>query len=270
MCSKTAIVLLTTCLSVFAFARQGASERSTDAQTFLAAQNLSDGGHHDEARARFRQYKQDHPQDLLVPLRMGYDYLLDSRPRTGQQAHADYLTALGFVSDAIRTFEKNGNTCVGTDIQGISNGTIDCNYVGAGLYSLREALILKNETKHIHEMDDDRHLRAYAGWSGSPQSKFLLGVHEYEESIIRYKGIRIAPFIAVFERTTIDQNDGLNLIASSLTKETVFSDDGWFYVLKLEIDRRPGYERFAKDPRYSIDAIKKRLRAKYPDNGILK
>jgi hypothetical protein len=265
MFRKAKVFLLAVCVSAPAFGSQGASAQSGDVSVFLEGVRLSYNGQHEEAQAKFGEYERNHHDDLLVPLRSGMNQLFDVR--SSKMSKDEYHELLGDISNAIILLETK--KCVDTDLQGIAGGTLDCDYVGAALYSFRAALRMKNErwywvinNRKMLRADDDQFFY-YAKRSKSRQALFLIGVHEYELCQSVLGSVTGDPH---------DCKEALATINRSLDDESPFADDIWFYVLRLEFrdlksqkDDGGGY--FEKDHPWA--AIVARLYPKYPRNRLL-
>lgn len=266
----TTSLLLAACLSAPALSVQPrpSAVRTPDEMLFLDAVALSYNGQHDAARKEFEEYQRRHPDDLLVPIRLVEDQLFDVNLKPDA---ATYDRLLGIVDAAIGTYVSK--QCSGTDLRGIGNGALDCDYAGAALYSFRVALRIKRDGKFANWSEngaDDKQFRTLAERSfaetGSCQAEFLLGVHEYEASgatvwhlpaawLLRKKGI------------PVDQEHAIRMIQAALGDKSPFADDVWFYVLWVEIKNKPGADEFAK--KFSEAAIVTRLYPKYPHNRLL-
>ncbi|HUC31244.1 MAG TPA: hypothetical protein VMR99_00970 [Candidatus Paceibacterota bacterium] len=255
--------ILAVCFSASAPGQQITSDTSSEVQAFQHAAWLSYDGKHDDTRTEFAKYKQSHPDDLLSTVRLSYDYLFDTRSK---MSRAEYHDLLHKVNDAIALFELK--KCAGTDLAGIAGNTLDCDYLGAALYSFRMALQMKNEKfywgiMHLTALQaDDDHFFLYARRSdnaGILQSRFLLGVHEYELS---------QSGIGSHTRDPHDRADALALIRASLLGTSPFADDQWFFVLDFENKNPNDVPACFKD--YPRDAVIARLHSEYPDNGMTK
>ena len=259
MCSKATIFLLAVCLSAPVFGSQSVAEHLSDTQLFRTAVVLSYDGNHNAAREKFDEYRKSHPDDLLVPIRVFYDHLFDVH--ASKMDKDEYQRLLHEADVAIALFESK--KCAGTDLAGIAGDTLDCDYVGAALYSFRAVLRVKNESA-IWKLKNSKVLRAddnsfffYARRSRSLQAQFLLGVHEYEISQ------SILGFITGDPR---DRDEALKTIGRSLASRSPFADDVWFYVLRLELKNQDGAQFFIKDhPPAAIIAM---LQPKYPHNRM--
>lgn len=259
MFPKALIVMLVACFLAPASISEVGPEHSPDVTVFLQAVTLSYDGQHDAARAKFGEYRERHPEDLLVPIRVFYDHLFDVR--LSKMDKGEYQDLLHQVNDAITLFEAKG--CAGTDLTGIAGDTLDCDYIGAALYSFRAVLRIKNESalwkfqnRNLLRADDDEFF-LYAKRSKSLQSQFLLGVHEYELS---------QSLIGSFIRDPHDRDHGLRTIEGSLASMSPFADDGWFYVLRIELKNQDGAALLIKD--HPPAAIIARLQPKYPHNRM--
>ena len=242
-------------IPVAAFGFQDAPKQSGDVYAFLNAVALSYNNYHPQAREEFQKYKQHHPDDLLSRLRMLYDRTSEVHFKDMDQTR--YKDLLLEVDEAIDLFEINA--CVGTDLAGIAENTIDCDYIGAALYSFRVALLAGNESwrwKVVHRKvlraDDDKFFY-HAKRSKSLQAQFLLGVHENELSKSVLGGVTNDPN---------DRHEALKLIRNSMKDGSPFADDIWFYVLRQEIDDPAVARSFPEVPPAVIIA---RLQAKYPN-----
>ena len=242
-------------IPVAAFGFQDAPKQSGDVYAFLNAVALSYNNYHPQAREEFQKYKQAHPNDLLSRLRMLYDRTSDVHFKDMDQTN--YKDLLVDVDDAIGIFEAKA--CAGIDLAGIAENTLDCDYVGAALYSFRVALLVGNEGyvwkfKHrkVLRADDDKFFY-HAKRSKSLQAQFLLGVHENELSKSALGGVTKDPN---------DRHEGLEIIRRSMKDGSPFADDIWFYVLRQEIDDPAVAKSF---PEASPIAIITRLQAKYPN-----
>ena len=145
---KFNIFLLAACLLTPACGSQRASKQSSDAQLFLRAVALSYDGGHNEARRLFEQYRQGHPNDLLVPMRVGYDHLFDVH--AAKMSKEEYRDLLGKEDAAIALFEKKqieNRPCGGTDLAGIAGDALDCDSVGAALYSFRAVFASRTKAR---------------------------------------------------------------------------------------------------------------------------
>lgn len=239
-----------------------------DTALFRSAVMDSYDGQHETARRDFAEYEALHPDDLLARLRNLYDHQFDTRPDVPSNA---YGAVMKEADDAIKIYEHVG--CAGTDIRGLTGGTVDCAYIGAALYSFRE--VWRFEHAHFYRLpfvfgkikDDDRKFFACTRVSHAVQTQFLLGVHEYEMSRVaavpftasKLKGAHI-PF---------DRDDALRKMTSALVDTGPFADDVWFYLYHLE--RNHEKEAWAKElvEAHPLQSMRQRLEAKYPDNRVL-
>ncbi len=264
-------------------AQKNASSCPGDACAFLEAQNLSYNGYHKGhysyeayhpgAREMFRQYKSVHPDDFLSVIRMDYDYLFDVNA-----SPAEYAALLQDVDTAIARFEAlkyAGTPCAGTDLKGIARGALDCNYIGAALYSFREAIRIKKDGKFADwnaNGVDDRQFFSYARTSASAgciQAKFLLAVHEYEAGNATLAGIpHIIPWVLRTKGVPADRDDAVRKLAHALAAndQSPFADDIRFYVLRIELQHKYGAEELSKE--FPPAALIAQLQPKYPHNRM--
>ncbi len=239
--------------SATAFGQDDVAQRKQqdDTHVFLEGVALSYNGDHAAAREKFQEYDRNHPDDLLGPLRMFYDRFFDVH--SSKMDEKQYRDLLRDVNRTISIFETKG--CTGTDLREIAGDTLDCEYVGAALYSFREVLFLKNHwiLNLKAELADDKNFSIHAGRSASLQAAFLMGVHEYEKSE------------HFFGR---GREEAIRKISAALGDKSPFKDDIWFFVLRTESQNKEGMDDIAK--RYPSGEISARLKAKYPDNRIFR
>jgi len=248
-----AFFLIWWCLSLTAFGIEDTAQdkQKDDAQVFLEALALSYNGDHVAARQKFQEYGRNHPDDLLGPLRIFYDRFFDVH--SSKMDEKQYRELLRDVNRAISIFETKA--CTGTDLREIAGNTLDCEYVGAALYSFREVLFLKNHwiLNLKAEVADDRNFFLHASRSASLQAVFLVGVHEYEKSEHFFgKG----------------REQAIQKISASLNDKSPFRDDIWFFVLRMEAQKKDGMDGIAR--RYSAGGISARLKASYPNNRFFR
>ncbi len=284
MRSMMLFLMFAACVFAPALTKQkNASSCSGDVCTFFEAQNLSYDGYHEGyysygayhpgAREMFRQYKSVHSDDFLSVIRMDYDYLFDVNA-----APAEYAALLQDVDTAIARFEAlkhEGTPCAGTDLKGIARGALDCDYIGAALYSFREAIRIKKDGKFA-DWDangvDDRQFFAYARASASAgciQAKFLLAVHEYEAGNATLAGIpHIIPWVLRKKGVPADRDDALGKLAHALAAndQSPFADDIRFYVLRIELQRKYGAEELSRI--FPAAALIGQLQPKYSHNRM--
>jgi len=256
---KAIIAIVAVCLSAPALCAASGPEQTSDTQLFFQGLALSYNGDHDAARAKFAEYDQRHPDDLLARLRTFDDRMFDIR--SNKLSKEEYRHFLADVNAAIATYEEKG--CSGTDLKGIGDGTLDCDYIAAALYSMRMALYLRNESKwwvfnnrKMLRGEDDRFF-FYARRSKSLQAKFLLGVHEYEIVNSRW---------GAFSNDPRDLDEAMRFIKEALDDKSPFANDVLFFALRTEIENQPGApELTACCPAAAIIAI---LQPQYPKNRI--
>lgn len=256
-------LLLTACVSAPAL------DQST--KTFPEGVRLSYDGDHQEARREFLAYKKAHPDDLLSALRLDYDYLFDVNTSEGE-----YGSLLRDADAAIGIFEaekRAGTPCSGTDLKGIAGDTLDCDYVGAALYSFRVAIRIKKDGKFAdwkEDGEDDRQFFAYAvpsARAGCVQAEFLLAVHEYEASSARVLGAPLlVPWILKKKGIPVDRDDALRNLVASLRDKSPFADDVRFYILRIELEHKEGDQELEK--KASPAALIAILQPKYPHNRM--
>jgi hypothetical protein len=253
------------CLSAPADGFQwGASEDTSGAQIFFQAVALSYDGNHQVARKKFAEYQLNHPDDLLAPIRVSYDHLFDVN--LSKMTKGDYDDLIKAMDSAIAIFESK--RCAGTDLRQLAGDTLDCDYVGAALYSARVVWRIKRDGAFHNRSEngaDDKQFFVHAERSKSPQAKFLLGIHEYEASNAKWHGIG-ASWALKLHGTPVDQDEAIRNIEASFANESPFADDVWFYVLRLELQHKPGAETLAKN--HSPASIIARLQPKHPHNRI--
>ena len=258
---------LVVCLSASASENDGATRRhepaGDDVRLFYQALRDSYDGRHAAAREEFREYQERHPDDMFVPVRILYDHLFDIHD-AGLEG-GEYAALLAMMNGAISRFARVG--CAGTDLQGIGNGMLDCNYVGAALYSSREALYLAFHGTFWRMMHkdiigaDDRQFFFYVHQEHpSVQTMFLEGLHEYEA------GNSAWSLVLKMENIPTSMDDALRIVSGTFGDESPFADDVWFFALRTELERKAGAERIERiHPPAEIIA---RLQPKYPDNRI--
>lgn len=258
---------LAVCLSASALGNKGASRRhepaGDDIRLFHRALRDSYDGKHAVAREEFREYQERHPDDMLVPVRVLYDHLFDVHD--ADMDRGEYRALLAMMNAAISRYARVG--CAGTDLQGIGNGTLDCNYVGAALYSSREALYLafhgtlwRLMHKDLIGADDRRFFFYVHQAHPSAQTMFLEGLHEYEASNSGWS------LVLKMKNIPASTDDALRIVLAAFEDKSPFADDIWFFALRTELERKPGAERIERiHPPAEIIA---RLQQKYPDNRI--
>lgn len=270
-CRKAkALFWLVMCLSALAVGQQpgkkAAAKFTPDEQEFRDANTLSRNGKHEEARKEFTDYQGKHPDDLLVPVRVAYDYLFDVGFPLKDKS--EFGSLVDDMDKAIQKFELlKSQGCPGTYL---AEGTLDCDYIGAALYSTRVVLRIKRDGGALKSKDlnaaDDNQFFFYAHRSKSVQAQFLLGVHEYQASMATWLGVPAAWALKKFRKTPVDRDEGLRLIVASLKDQSPFVDDVWLFILDVEIENKSGADMLAKE--YSSAAIIARLQPKYPNNRI--
>lgn len=232
---------------------------------FMRGIFLSYAGQHAEAQKEFEAYREKHPDDLLVYLRMGYDRFL-GKP-SAQISPEEYRSLIALVSEAIAKYEKIG--CSGTDIQSVAGTTLDCPYVGAALYSLRLTLVGKSDSWRKVGKDRDKFL-LNAKQSRSRQALFLLGLYEYEPSR-QWPPLRF--MLRNFAKVPTNHDRAVATILRSLEGEPdPFRDDIWLFIFDVECacDGRGGPPDEAFLKKYPLKDLVNYLRAKYPESPKLK
>ncbi len=107
-----------------------------DALLFLEGLNLSYNNRYAEATAKFQEYRGLHPDDPLVTLRILCNRFFETN-HGRNLSKEDYRKFIIEISTAIEAYEKKD--CYAIDFA-TTGRSIDCDYVGAALYSLRAAL----------------------------------------------------------------------------------------------------------------------------------
>ncbi len=217
------------------------------------------------AREEFREYRERHPDDMLVPVRVLYDHLFDVRDMGMSRGEYDALIVM--LNGAISRFTRIG--CAGTDLRGIGRNMLDCNYVGAALYSSREALHLafhgtlwRLMHKDVIGADDRRFFFYIRQPHPSAQTMFLAGLHEYEASNSGWS------LMLKMKNIPTDMDDALRIVSGAFGDKSPFADDVWFFALRTELERKPGGDRIERiHPPAEIIA---RLQPRYPDNRIFR
>lgn len=245
-------IMLATCFLTSTWGQQPAPEIPSDAHFLNDGTFYSYDSKHDEARDDFATYRQSHPDDLLSHTREFYDHFFDAREK--HRTKEQYRDLLQEVDNAIGLFEVEGEKCTGTDQKILTDSGLNCEYIGAALYSFREALRASNQWYMLNffsnRADDEKFLK-HAKLSGTLQARFLVATHDY----IKFQHLHIGNLQSIFKE-----------LKTALADTSPFADDVWFYLLNLE-KTDPAAAQFFKD--YPIEMIKARLAAKYPDNSAI-
>jgi len=234
-------ILLGACLLLFSALWAEAPDmkmkkKQSDAQLLLDGINLSYNNRHQEAQEKFALYKQAHPDDLLVAVRILYDRFSSAgkNDKGKFSAATEYQELLLIVNKAIATYETK--QCSNTNIEEIADHTIDCPYIGAALYSFRMGLVGANDSWFKVIGDRDAFV-TQAGKSKVSQTLFLLGLYEYQVSVRIPFG---AGWIARWKyHVPTDEGHALTLILKSLEgNESPFRDDIVFFMLDVSCYRK--------------------------------
>ena len=189
--------------------------------------------HYEESTEKLREYQTKHPDDYLAALCIFYNRFFESGHGKALKS-VQYHQLLAELTTTIAAYEKK-------DCHGINFATfgrsLDCEYVGAALWSLK--LVLRGEVEGwIHVGEERRKFADYAERSVSPQTLFLLGVYEYKISQQGWPK-RLAARTIVGAPT--DRDHAVAMLLKSLkNNESFFADEARLALLGVEKDIADG------------------------------